>query len=113
MNEIVNNFLLAGEIFIPKIHLRQPVALGKPGFTSTACGTLTKNKERIRKFVEEMKDSRCIYQSKLGKVCFRHDMAYEDFKDFPGRTASARYFHDKSLFKYDGTQNYLVFQPVY
>ena len=40
MNQIVNKFLLAGDKFMPKIHLKQP------GFTYSACGTFTKNKER-------------------------------------------------------------------
>ena len=39
MNEIVNKFLLAGDKFIPEMHLRQP------GFTYSACGPFTKNKE--------------------------------------------------------------------
>ena len=46
MNEIFNKFLLAGEKFMPEIHLRQP------GFTYSACGPFTKNKERIQKFKE-------------------------------------------------------------
>ena len=40
MNEIVK-FLLAGDKFMPKMHLKQP------GFTYSACRPLTKNKERI------------------------------------------------------------------
>ena len=43
MNEIVNKFLLTGDKFMPEIHLRQP------GFTYSACGPFTKNKERIQK----------------------------------------------------------------
>ena len=39
MNEIVNKFLLAGDKFMPKIHLRQP------GFTYSSCGTLKKIKK--------------------------------------------------------------------
>ena len=39
MNEIVNKFLLAGDKFMPEMHLRQP------GFTYSACGPFTKNKE--------------------------------------------------------------------
>ena len=65
MNEIVNKFLLAGDKFMPEIHLRQP------GFTYIVCGPFTKNKERIKKF----KDSRYIYQNELDKACFQHDMA--------------------------------------
>ena len=45
MNEIINKFLLAGDKFIPEMHLRQP------GFTYSACGPFTKNKERIDKFM--------------------------------------------------------------
>ena len=46
MNEIVNKFLLAGYEFMSEMHLKQP------GFTDSACGLLTKNKERIQKFKE-------------------------------------------------------------
>ena len=42
MNEIVKDFLLVGDIFMPEMHLRQP------GFTYSACGPFTKNKERIK-----------------------------------------------------------------
>ena len=37
MNEIFNKFLLAGDMFMPEIHLKQP------GFTYSACGHFTKN----------------------------------------------------------------------
>ena len=53
MNDIVNKFLLAGGTFMPEMHLRQP------GFTYSACGPLTKNKERIQKF-KQTGDSRYI-----------------------------------------------------
>ena len=46
MNEIVNNFLLAGEKCTPEMHSKQP------GFTCNACGSFTKNKQRIQKFKE-------------------------------------------------------------
>ena len=39
MNEIVNKFLLAGDTFMPEMHLRQS------GFTYSACGTSTKKKK--------------------------------------------------------------------
>ena len=42
MNEEVNTFLLAGDKFMPEMHLKQP------GFTYSACGPFTMNKERIR-----------------------------------------------------------------
>ena len=53
MNTIVNKLLLAGDKFIPEIHLKQP------GFTYRACGSFTKNKERIKK-LKETGDSRYI-----------------------------------------------------
>ena len=46
MNEIVNKFLLVGDKFMPQMHLKQP------GFTYSACGQFTKNKERIEKFMQ-------------------------------------------------------------
>ena len=44
MDEIVNKILLAGDKFMPKMHLRQP------GFKYSACGPFTKSKKRIQKF---------------------------------------------------------------
>ena len=61
--------MLAGDKFMAEMHLRQP------GFTCSAAGPLTKNKERIKKFRQTV-DSRYIYQNKLHKACFQFDMAY-------------------------------------
>ena len=85
MNEIVNTFLLAGDKFMPEMHLKQP------RFAYSACGPFTKNKERIQKF-KETGDASYIYKNELDKACFQHDIAYEHFKDLKRRTAS-----DKSL----------------
>ena len=74
MNDIINKFLLAGDKFMPQMHLKQP------GFTYRACGPFTKNKERIQKF-KQTGDSRYIYKNELDKVCFQQNMAYIDFKD--------------------------------
>ena len=68
MNEIVNKFLLAGAIFMSEMHLKQP------GFTFSACGPFTKNKERIQNF-KEKEDTSYIYKNELDKTCFQHDMA--------------------------------------
>ena len=46
MNEIVKKFLLAGDKFMPEMHLKQP------GFTYSTCGLFTKSKERIQTFKE-------------------------------------------------------------
>ena len=43
-NETLNKWLLAGDKFMPKIHLKLP------GFAYTFFGPFTKNKERIQKF---------------------------------------------------------------
>ena len=73
MNEIVNKFLLVGNKFIPEMHLRQPTALDKSGFTYIACVLFTKKKEGIQNF-KETGDSRYIYQNELDKTCFQHYM---------------------------------------
>ena len=49
--KIVNKFLLAGDKFMPEMHLKQR------GFTYSACGPFT------------------IYKNELDKACFQHDMA--------------------------------------
>ena len=46
MNEIVNKFSLLGDKFMPEMHLEQP------GFTYSACGPFTRNKEIIEKFMQ-------------------------------------------------------------
>ena len=56
MNEIVTNFLLAGDKFMPEMHLKQR------GFNYSACGPLTKNKKRIQKF-KETGDTSYIYKN--------------------------------------------------
>ena len=106
MNEIVNKFLLAGDKFMPEMHLRQP------GFTYSACGPFTKNKERNQKFKETGNTSH-IYKNKLDKACFQHDMAYGDLKDLARRTASDKSLRDKAFNiaknpKYDGYQRELA-----
>ena len=50
MNQIVNKLLLVGDKFMPETHLKQP------GFSYSACGPFTKNKERIQKL---KKNRRC------------------------------------------------------
>ena len=57
MNEVFNKFLLAKDKFMPEMHLRQP------GFTYSACGTFTKNKERTQK-LKNKQTGFMIYLSK-------------------------------------------------
>ena len=56
MNEIVNKFILAGDKFMPGMYLKQL------GFTYSACGLFSKNKERIQKF-KETGDAKYIYRN--------------------------------------------------
>ena len=58
MNEFVNKFLLVGDKFMPEMHLKQP------GFTYSACGLFTKNKERTEKFMQTG-DTDLIYKNEL------------------------------------------------
>ena len=48
MNEKVNKFILAGDKFMPEMHLKQPTALDKSRFTCIASSPFTENKERIQ-----------------------------------------------------------------
>ena len=102
MSEIVNNFLLAGDNVLSEMHLKQP------GFTYSACGPFTKNKEIIQKF-KEIGDTNYIYKNELDNACFQHDVAYGNFKDLKRRTASDKVLRDKAFDiaknpKYDGYQ---------
>ena len=106
MNEIVNKFLLVGDKFMPEMHLKQP------GFTYSACGSFTKNKERIEKLMQTgNKDF--IYKNELDKACFLHDMAYGKSKKLIKKTQSDKVLKDKvfkiaSDPKYDGYQRGLA-----
>ena len=79
---------MVGDKFMPELHLRQP------GFTYSACGPFTKNKERIQKF-KQTGDSRYIYRNE--KACFQHDVAYGNFKDLKRRTAADNVLRDKAF----------------
>ena len=80
MNKVVNKSLLAGDKFMPDMHLKQL------GLTYSVSGPFTKNKERIQKF-KETGDVSYIYKNELDKACFQHGTAYGDFKDLARRTA--------------------------
>ena len=104
MNEIVNKFLLAGDKFMPEVHLKQP------GFTYSACGPFTKSKERIEKFMQTG-NTDFIYRNELHKACFQDDMDYGKSKDLAKRTQSDKVLRDKAFKidpKYDGYQRGLA-----
>ena len=103
MTEIIDKFLLAGDKFMPKMHL-------KPGFTYNACGPFTKNKQRIQKFMHAG-DTNYIYRNELDKAWVQHDMAFGDFKDLKRRTQpdkALKAFEIVSSPKYDGYQKGLA-----
>ena len=109
MNEIVSKFLSAEDKFMAEMHLR---TLRQLGFTYSSCGSFTKNKERILKSKETC-DLSYIYQNKLDKACFQHDMGYNNIKDRPRRTSSDRVICNKAFNitknpKYDGYQRGLA-----
>ena len=99
MNEIVNKFLLVGDKFMPEMHLKQP------GFTYSACGPFTKNKERIEKLMQTG-NTNFIYGNELDKACFQHDLAYGKSKDLAKRSQSDKVLRDKAF--YDGYQRGLA-----
>ena len=100
MSQIFNKFLLAGDKFMPEIHLRQP------GFTYSACGPFTRNKQKIQKSMQAG-GTNYIYKTELDKACFQHDIAYGKYKDLEKRTQSHKVLKGKAFEiannpKYDG-----------
>ena len=81
MNNIINKFLLAGDKFMPEMHLRQPQ------FVYNAFGPFTRHKERIKEF-KRTGDTRLLYRNGLDKTCFKHDAAYSEYKDVENRLIS-------------------------
>ena len=102
MNETVNKILLAGDKFMPEMHLKQP------RFSYSASGPFTKSKERIEKFMKT-ENTDFIYRNDLDKGCFQHDMAYGESKDLAKRSQSDKVLSNKAFQiasnpKYDGYQ---------
>ena len=64
MNEIVNKYLLAGDKFMPELHLKQP------GFTYSACGPFIRNKERIEKIMQTVNTDFISKKTNLIKLVF-------------------------------------------
>ena len=100
MNEIVNKFLLVADKYMVEMHLKQL------GFTYSACGPFTKNKERIEKFMQTG-NTNFIYKNELDKACFQHDMDYGRTKNLVKRIQPDKVLKDKAFKiasspKYDG-----------
>ena len=106
MNNVINKVLLAGDKFMPEMHLRQPQ------FVYSACGPFTRHKERTKKF-KQTGDTRYIYRNELDKACFQRDSAYADHKDLINRTEADKVLRDKAYDiasnpEYDGYQRGLA-----
>ena len=106
MNNIINKSLLAGDKFMPEMHLRQP------RFVYSACGPFTRHKERIKEF-KRTGDTRYIYRNELDKAYFQHDSTYADHKDLINRTEADKVLKDKAYDiasnpEYDGYQRGLA-----
>ena len=88
---MINKFLLAGDKFMPELHLLDPIVK-----KCSACGPFTKHTQRIQDFVNTGKLS-YIYKNDLDKAYFQHDMAYNKFKDLEKRTQSDIVLKNKAL----------------
>ena len=75
---------------MPEMHLKQP------GFTYSACGPFTKNKERIEKFTQTG-NTDFIYKNELDKAYFQHNMAYGKSNDLTKTTQSDNVLRDKAF----------------
>ena len=102
MNKIVNKFLLAGDKFMPEMHLKQP------DFTYSGCGPFTKTKDRIQTFMQTG-NTDYIYKNDLDKASFQNDMAYGKYKNLAKRKESDKVLKDKA-FKIAGNRNYDGYQ---
>ena len=90
MSEIVNKFLLAGDKYIHEMHSKQP------GFTCSACGSFTKNKEQIENF-RQTENTDFVYRNQLDKAYFQYDMAYGKSKELAKITQSDKVLRDKAF----------------
>ena len=102
MNKIVNKFLLAGDNFMPELHLKQP------GFTYNACGPFIKHREKIQKF-KEPGDLKHIYKNELDITCFAH-VTYSDSKDLVKRTILDTVLKDRTYETYATNPEYDGYQ---
>ena len=106
-NGIINKFLLAGDKFMPALHLVDPIVK-----KYSAYGQFTKHTQRIQDVLNTGKLS-YIYKNDLDKACFQRDMAYNKFKDLEKRTQSDIVLKNRALKiasnpKYNGYERGLI-----
>ena len=75
---------------MPEMHLKES------GFTYSACGSFTKNKARIQKFLQT-ENATYIYRNDLDKACFQYDMGPDSYKDLTKKTESDKVLKDKAF----------------
>ena len=75
---------------MPKTHLKQP------GFTYSACGPFTKNKEWMEKFMQTG-NTNFLYKNLFDKACFQHDIADGKTRDLEKITQSDKFMRDKAF----------------
>ena len=81
----MRNFLLVGDKFIPGMHLKHSRS------TYSACGSFTKNKGRIEKFMETG-NADFIYKNEFNKTCFQHNTVYGKSKDLAKKNTIRQIF---------------------
>ena len=96
-NSIINNFLLAGNKFMPELHLVDPIVK-----KYSACGPFTKHTQRIQDFLNTGKLS-YFYKNDIDKACFHHNIIWH--KDLEKRTQSDIVLKNKAL-KIDSNPKY-------
>ena len=76
--------MLAGDKFMPELHLRQP------GFIYNGCRPFTKHRERIHK-IRETGNLKHIYENEVDEACFAHDMANSDSRNLTKKLFQIRF----------------------
>ena len=69
---------------MPEMDLKQP------GFTYSACGPFTRNKERIGKFMQTG-NADFIYRNELDKTCCQRNVAYGKSKDLVKKLSQTKF----------------------
>ena len=81
-SDIINEFLLIGDKFMPEMHLWDPKVK-----KYSACGPFNKRQQRINEFVKDGRLSH-IAKNKLDAACFQHGSAYNKYKNSVNRKKS-------------------------
>ena len=95
MNNVINKFLLAGDKFMPEMHLRQPQ------FLIVLVDLLLDIKKELKN-LNKLVIHVIFIEMNLIKACFQNDSAYADHKDLITRTEADKVLRDKA---YDITSN--------